>query len=244
MAPEACTALLLGPDPPPPTLGPCRTSWIPVIKTEPTKGCAWRLLEAGNFDFIAFTSPRAPRALANDAKAGGVIEEVRALVSKAIVGAVGPRTALEVKLHLGVDPVIPPRHTGEDLARLAVSLQVRRVAWVRGDIYNTGFRSVVEHHKVDLVEIEAYKVSVDEAAAERAALLAGTYDFLVLTSPLIASSMLPRLEKPPRRAILVIGPTTLKRALELGLDRFEHCVPEAYSLDGLALCVKRYITPI
>ncbi len=244
MAPEACTALLLGPDPPPPTLGPCRTSWIPVIKTELVEGCAQRLLEAGDFDFIAFTSPRAPRALARDAGASGVTDEVKALASKAIVGAVGPRTAREVRLHLGVNPVIPPRHTGEDLARLAVSLRVRRVAWIRGNIYNTGFRSVVKLHKVGLVEVEAYKVLVDEVAAGRAALLADTYDFLVLTSPLIAFNVLPRLRKPPKRAILVIGPTTLRRALELGLDRFEYCVPEVYSLDGLALCVKRYITPI
>ncbi len=244
MAEEDCTALLLGPDPPPPTLGPCRTYWIPVIRAEPVKGCARRLLEAGRLDFIAFTSPRAPRALSGDAEADGAIDDLKALVASVTVGAVGPRTALEVTRRLGVEPVMPPRYTGVELARLAVSLGARRLAWVRGSVYNIGFKSVVESHGIDLVEVEAYRVVVDEEAAEKAASRVGRHDFLVLTSPLIASTLLPRLREPPRRAILVIGPTTLKKALEAGLEGFEYCVPETYNLDGLALCVKRYITPI
>lgn len=241
MAEESCTALLLGPDPPPPRLGPCSTSWIPVVRAEPVAGCAGRLVGAGRFDFVAFTSPRAPRFLALDARRSGLEGEVRSLLSKAVVGAVGPRTAREARESLGVEPVVPARHTGEDLARLALSLGVRRAAWVRGNVYNPGFESVMRGGGVELIEVEAYRVEVDWTAAERAAREAGRHDFLVLTSPLIASAVLPRLEKRPKRAVLIIGPTTLKRALDLGVESLEYCVAEEFSLDGLAACAARYV---
>ncbi|GAB6147544.1 uroporphyrinogen-III synthase [Stetteria hydrogenophila] len=242
MAEEApCTALLLGPDPPPPRLGPCRAAWVPVLRADPVPGCSLNLLRAGPVDFIAFTSPRAPRALEADARARGVLGELRRLAARAVVGAVGPRTARAVREALGVEPVTPARYTGRDLALLAASREAGRVAWVRGSVYNRDFKSVVEASGAALVEVEAYRITADEEAAEKAAREAGRHDFLALTSPLIASLVLPRLRDPPKRAVLVIGPTTLRKALEYGVEAFNYCVPEEYSLEGLAACIEGYL---
>lgn len=234
LAGEACVAVLAGPDPPPPSLGPCRTAWRPAVRAEPLPAAWARLLDAleSGADAVALTSPRAVRALAPGAG------RLAPLLTRVTVAAVGPATAGEARRLLGVDPLVPREYTGEALGRLLASLGARRVAWPRGSVAGAGLPRALAEAGVELVGVTVYMLEADHEGAREAALEASSARALVLTSGLIAGLVAPRLHPPGPRLTVILGPTTLKAArrhLErAGLD---YCIARPHTLEGAARCL-------
>ena len=235
LAEEACVAVLAGPDPPPPRLGPCKTAWRPALRVEPVPG-AWRLLlEAldSGADAVALTSPRAVRALAPGARL------LAPRLSRVTVAAVGPATAGLARRLLGVEPLVPREYTGLELGRLLAGLGVGRVAWPRGSVAGPGLPEALSRAGVELVDFVAYRVLGDHEGAREAAAEASRSAALVVTSGLVASLVLPRLAPPGPRLTVILGPTTLSRARPLLEEAgLEYCVASPHTLEGAALCLE------
>lgn len=229
-----CRALLLGPDPPPPSLGPCETLWMPAHRALALAGshaAAMALaLEAG---FTMFTSPRAPRALYWDAHAHGRLHDMLEAFRGVEAAAVGPSTAGEAERILGVRVVLVAEpHTSEALARGILGAGWRRVAWLRGDPAGGDARSILEGSGVDLLEAVVYKlVETPERGGIAEALR--RVDYLALTSPSTARAAAGLV--PPGVRVVAIGPVTEREARRLGLR--VDCTARNHSLEGLGDCI-------
>lgn len=239
-----CRALLAGPDPPPPRLGPCKTVWIPVYRAVPIAGSAAQALsKIESAEVVVFTSPRAPRFLAFDANSHGLAWRLRALLRGTVVGAVGPATAASVKHSLDVEASIVPRiQTGSGLAYELANRGYRRVAWVRGYPAGRGLRDGLMRARVDLAETIVYALlptGLEGLAVQ--VLKDGAAEYLVATSPSIARLISKRLGTENMRArIVAIGPTTARALTSKGMR--VDCVPEHYDLGGVAACINQLET--
>jgi uroporphyrinogen-III synthase len=229
-----CRALLLGPDPPPPRLGPCSTLWLPAHRALALAGshaAAIALaLEAG---LVAFTSPRAPRALYWDAHVHGRLDELLDAFRAVEAAAVGPRTAGEAGRILGVRvSLVAEPHTSEELARRILEAGWRSVAWIRGDPAGRGMRRILKGSGVDLLEVVVYKLFHAPERSRIAEALAKV-DYLALTSPSTARAVAGLV--PPGVRVVVIGPVTKREARRLGLR--VDCAASTHSLEGLSDCI-------
>ncbi|MEB2837361.1 MAG: uroporphyrinogen-III synthase [Desulfurococcales archaeon] len=231
-----CRALLLGPDPPPPRLGPCETLWVPLHAAIPVSASHARAVAAaGASDYVALTSPRAARALAGDAASHGSLGLLREALASARVAAVGPVTAAEAERLLGarVQAVAEP-HTGEALGRLLLRLGAGRVAWLRGDPAGSGLRRILLGAGVELVEVLVYRLVPTGRLGEALEAL-GSVDYVALTSPSIAEALAPGLRGPGGPRVVAIGPTTASRARGLGVR--VDCVASPHTLEGVGACI-------
>ncbi len=239
-----CRALLAGPDPPPPRLGPCKTVWTPVYEAVPIAGSAAQALSTiESAEAVAFTSPRAPRFLAFDANSHGLAGRLRVLLQDSVVAAVGPTTAASVKYSLGVKASIVPRiQTGSGLADALVNRGYRKVAWVRGYPAGRGLRDGLMRAGIDLAETIVYTLrptGLEGLAVQ--ALKDGVVEYLVVTSPSIARLIAERLDaKDVCARIVAIGPTTARVLASEGMR--VDCMPDLYDLSGVEVCINRLET--
>lgn len=228
-----CRALVFGPDKPPDRLGPCRVEWHPVLSPEPIPGSAGALIALGGWvDSVAFTSPRAPRFLYKDAVESGLLEELLDLVGRVRVYAIGPRTRDAVALTLGVEPLLPPRYRGEDLARLIAMDGMRRVVGVRSPDALRDLPRILAESRVSYVEVYSYMVRPCMECLR--GVEASPTDYIIATSPMIARLLARR---GLRGRYVAIGPSTAETLKGYGLQ--PHCIPGEYTLAGVAECLTR-----
>ena len=228
-----CTALLLGPDPPPPRLGPCRTFWAPVYRAVGVPGAPRLLLAAlGGAGALVFTSPRAPRLLASEAAGEGLLEELRSSVAGVRVYAVGPKTAWAAREYLGVEARVPGEYTVESLARMVAGSEEGPVVAARSPQANRVLGEVLASHGIAYGEVHVYTLREEPGWRERAG--RARYDFLVLTSPRLAIAAIKAGLQGP---IVAIGPATAGTVKSAGLE--PACVAGQSTLEGVAACLEK-----
>jgi uroporphyrinogen-III synthase len=235
-----CRALLLGPDPPPRSLGVCETVWLPLHRPIAVSGSSISVLETlPRVQAIAFTSPRAVRALAVDARFHGIWDRLRGALSQVAVAVVGPRTASEARRWLGVEPsLMASTYTGASLGEKLSRAGVESVLWARGYPAGEGLRRALQGRAL-LVEVVVY-VLVDSGLGPllNGILSSGGIDYVVVTSPSIASIVAPKIRGLGAGvAVIAIGPTTARALTSAGLE--PSCIPSAYNLDGVGECINQ-----
>ena len=231
--------LLLRPNPP--EVGPLGdigiVAAIPIADIAPVEGAVdivrWNLESC---DWLVLTSPRAPPLLES------IRDQILALAreGRLRVAVVGPKTGEAVERFLGVKPsLVPAEYRGEQLARALVKVGARCVLVARSERGVRELVEVLEANGVRVVEVHLYRVSPLEDLAEAAARIADSFDYIVLTSPLIAQGFLQAYKRhgsKPTPAIVAIGPTTAKTVKAMGYG--EPLTPSTYTLEGVAELIR------
>ncbi|MCE4625015.1 MAG: uroporphyrinogen-III synthase [Desulfurococcales archaeon] len=230
---QRCVALLAGPEPPPRFLGPCRTLWIPLLKIHVVRGSSTYLLKmAPLFEAIAFTSPRSPKALREDAERNRILRGIREALEARDVWAVGPRTASTLREELGVDALTPSRYTTESLALELVQHGYTSILAVRRPRASPTLPDTLVGNGIVYAEIHVYRAEIDGAWKEKvSAVLRGGVDYLVATSSEIARYMAMLDGR-----IISIGPQTSKTLMGLGVE--PACEARESTLQGIAECLE------
>lgn len=226
-----CTALIFGPDKPPDSLGPCRVLWHPILKPVPVYGVSEALLALSDWaDSVVFTSPRAPRFLYMDSELSGLRDRLQSFMESVTVYVIGPRTRGVVVELFKVNPIMPTRYRGVDLAHLMIASNSRRIVGVRSpDALRDMVRILVEK-RAAYVEVYSYMVEVCVECLEGVSSVQA--DYLIVTSPMIARML-------ARRGVegryIAIGPTTAETLKAYSIE--PTCVASEYTMDGVASCL-------
>ncbi|MEB3825835.1 MAG: uroporphyrinogen-III synthase [Desulfurococcales archaeon] len=248
-AQERPRLLFLGPDPPPSTLGGCRTIWIPVVKAYNVEGSSVKTIEElseKRYETIVFTSPRAPRMLAFDAVKHGVKPILREKLEGVDVWAIGPGTRKSVREHLGIEAYESSIHTGIGLAGELVSRGYKSVLGLRSPnaLPDLAYRLAgngVYYNEIHVYEVRINKRSLDELAELLYRIRGGRLFVPVLTSPSIARVFLDiagSLGLKDAMPLISLGPTTARALEERGQK--SSCIPPTYSLEGLRECLETF----
>lgn len=228
-----CTALVFGPDRPPEFLGPCRVLWRPIMEPAPVEGVAEALLELSSWaDSVVFTSPRAPRFLLIDAEGKNLVDRLIDFMHRVRVYVIGPKTRDVVRNLFGVEPSMPERYRGVDLAKYIVSHGARRVIGVRSPDALRDLVRVLVENGIGYVEVYSYIISVCEECID--AIKDEEVDYLVVTSPMMARILA---SHGITGKFIAIGPTTAETLIGYGIRPI--CVASLYSLEGVAECLSK-----
>jgi uroporphyrinogen-III synthase len=158
-------------------------------------------LIAGHFDWVAFSSANAVRAVARAAKSGRIPTSTHIAVA-------GPGTAREVRLLLGVEiDFQPARYTA------------------LGDLVGDELAKALLEAGAELSAVTAYRTVVGRGGVDLPALLrGGDIDAVLFTSPSTVDNLALRLEQEDgdlvhlaRPCIGCIGPVTSRAAMGKGL---------------------------
>jgi uroporphyrinogen-III synthase len=165
--------------------------WVPIVRLSVIQGSSLRLLESMKLcSNVAFTSPRAVRALLEDAKAHGVLGELLSSLSRAFIAVIGSKTGEEVLKQLGRPPdYIASRHySGSMLLELIEKRNVKCLVTPRSSEGIRELNTLAEVLGVTLIDISVYKPEPLTEGVRRARELiaGGLVDVVVLSSPMIA----------------------------------------------------------
>ena len=233
-----CRALLAGPDPPPPRLGPCETVWTQLFRAVGVPGSS--RLVYGVLDLVeavAFTSPRAARLLAEDAERHGILDELVGALRRLDVWAIAGRTARTLWEHLGVEARTPGCGTGRCLGEALLEQGYRAVAGVRSPGALADLPLVLARGGVGYLEVHVYRL--DPVEGSREAIAGSSADLAVATSPSIARGIV---EAGFRGPIVAIGPTTAAELARMGVEPV--CVSPEPSLEAIGYCLESVIDRI
>ena len=193
---------------------------------------AIRLLAAGDFAWVSFTSPRAVDAVCERLHRFGLPPRIPAKVA-----AIGPATAERlrdrgVEIDLLADP-----HTTEALAG-AFPAGEGRVLFPRADIAPEGLETRFREKGWTPVRVDAYRTRyLDELPAEaREALEDAAVDAVVFTSASTVEGFVHMAGVPRGPSVVCIGPVTADAARRAGLWVDE--VAEPHTVDGIVMAVE------
>jgi len=229
--------LLLGPDRPEIRAPGVETIWLPLVRAVPVRGSSLRALEAarsGRVDTVAFTSPRAPRLLREEAESTGTLSKLLSALSSLEAWSVGPSTAEAARRWLGIESRVPREYRGRALAREIAESGARGVLGLRGSRALPDLGEMLSASGVRYKEVTVYMLEPvhRSEALERA--LRGV-DVVLLTSPFIARLFVEAVRRLPEGLRLAaIGPTTAGEMERLGLR--PACVPSRYVLGEALEC--------
>ncbi len=231
---KTCTVLLAGPDPPPDTLGPCKSIWVPLLDAKVVKGVSILLNKIiENYDTVVFTSPRSPRFLAYDADQYNVKLQLLEKLKNTTIWAIGPKTAREIYSFFQIEPKVPEKFNSIELANALQLTGAKRVLAVRRPGGSPELSYILAESNILYTEIHAYTVTQDPNWHNKIPL--EKIDYIVATSRQIADAIasLPRNLLPP---IVSIGEPTTKKLLSYGIK--PACTSKISTLDGIATCLK------
>jgi uroporphyrinogen-III synthase len=138
------------------------------------------LRRAGTYDWIAFTSSNAVRALLERADAIGVSRDV---IRRRRLAVVGPATAAVVSGAFRTPDVVASSHTAESLARELVDVENARVLLPRGDLAGDALPGSLRSRGAFVDEVVVYRtVPGDGLATIIDAVRAGSVDALLFAS--------------------------------------------------------------
>ncbi|MEX1183112.1 MAG: uroporphyrinogen-III synthase [Gemmatimonadota bacterium] len=204
---------------------------LPLIRTEPAGDAAplqAAAARAAGYDWIAFTSGNAVRALAEVLPAGGIPRHVR-------IAAIGSATAEVIQAELGrqVD-AMPPEFTGRALvAAMTAAAPVRgaRVLWPRARDARDDLPSKLRAAGARLDDPEAYRTApVPGSARELHRLIErGEISAITLTAPSAVRALATAGTDTGAAVVAVIGTSTDEAARAAGLTvhvrAAEHTIP-------------------
>ncbi len=213
-------------------------TWIPIISIEPINGCSKDFIaRLEPCDCIAFTSPRGPRILAEDARKHGIIEYIKLKVRRKRVAVVGSRTWESFEKHFDKTPdIIPRKYQGCDLALELIKQECRCVLLARSlqGLKDINYR--LRESGVTYVETWLYREEVKKQSMARIKKLLEGNDvrYVILSSPIISRSFCKHFSSYLKDVRLVaIGLSSLNAAKEICKNK-NIIVPRQYSLEGVA----------
>lgn len=218
--------------------------WIPSLRVEYVRGIT-RILLAGRFDAIVFTSPRGVKALYWDSGLEKARDRVRELLGSVLVGAVGRPTRREISRLFNVNEqniLVPPEETTGALARLLLDYRPRSVVGLRADKVTPDLERTLRSMGVQYEHIVAYRVYPDKENMRRACELYASNKAIVLvaTSGLIVREFLSACRAAGYSGldrIVPFGPVTARTMVSHGVKPL--CIPSRPSWDAVEDCIKR-----
>lgn len=185
------------------------------------------LRRAETYDWIAFTSANAARALVGRANAIGIARE--ALAGRRLA-AVGPATAAAVATVLRTPDVVPATHSAESLAQTLPGVESTRVLFPHGDLASDAFVDGLTQRGAFVDRVIVYRtVPGDGVTTIVDGLSSGLIDALLVTSAsavrFVAEALVERAGEAAVRSlgdrplVVCIGPGTASVAREAGFGR-------------------------
>ncbi len=191
--------------------------WVPVLKLNILEGSSLKVLEAMRAcRNIAFTSPRAIRALVEDASTHGILGSLYSTLKEAFIAVIGSKTGEEVLKQLGRPPdyVASKHYSKSMLMELAGIYRVNCLVIPRSTEGVRDINSLAKELGVDLVDISVYKPEplTEGIRKARELLERGLVDIVILSSPMIARLLCESLIEamPMKVKFVAMGETTFK----------------------------------
>ena len=223
---------------------------VPTISVEPPRTPqqmerAVRGIVTGRYQWVAFTSVNAVRAVREKLEAYGLDARAFAGVK---VAAVGEQTAARLR-SFGIEPdLVPPaeQQSGAGLVGVwppydAELDPIERVLLPRADIATETLSAGVAKLGWEVDDVTAYRTvrAAPPPAPVREAIKGGAFDAVLFTSSSTVRNLVGIAGKPHNTTVIaVIGPETEKTALEFGL-RVDVVAPTA-SVSALAEALSQY----
>ena len=195
---------------------PIVASAIAVVPPETWTIADAALRRVGTYDWIAFTSANAVRALLDRAHAIGISpDELRSR----LLAAVGPVTASIVRAALRAPDFVPAAHTSEALAREMAGVENARLLLPRGDLATDALPATLRARGAFVDEIVVYQTVPGPGIPEIAQRLRdGTVDALLFASAsavhFVADAATVDATRWP--VAVCLGPVTADAAREVG----------------------------
>ncbi|WP_017596535.1 bifunctional uroporphyrinogen-III C-methyltransferase/uroporphyrinogen-III synthase [Nocardiopsis potens] len=223
---------------------------VPTISVEPPRTPqqmerAVRGLVTGRYQWVAFTSVNAVRAIRERFEEYGLDARAFAGVK---VAAVGEQTAARLR-EFGIQPDLAPpedKQSGAGLVEVwppydAELDPIERVLLPRADIATETLSAGLTDLGWEVDDVTAYRTvrAAPPPAPVREAIKGGAFDAVLFTSSSTVRNLVGIAGKPHNTTVIaVIGPETEKTALEFGL-RVDVVAPKA-SVSALAEAVSEY----
>ncbi|MFW5415900.1 uroporphyrinogen-III synthase [Nocardiopsis sp. CNT-189] len=223
---------------------------VPTISVEPPRTPqqmerAVRGLVTGRYQWVAFTSVNAVRAIRERFEEYGLDARAFAGVK---VAAVGEQTAARLR-EFGIQPDLAPpedKQSGAGLVEVwppydAELDPIERVLLPRADIATETLSAGLADLGWEVDDVTAYRTvrAAPPPAPVREAIKGGAFDAVLFTSSSTVRNLVGIAGKPHNTTVIaVIGPETEKTALEFGL-RVDVVAPKA-SVSALAEAVSEY----
>jgi len=203
---------------------------------------AWRSIDKSSiilnkiykyFDSIVLTSPRAVKAVYNDAEKYNILEKIKNIGEELHVYSIGPSTSSLAERLLGWSSSIPLKYTVVELARMVSCSNASRVLGLRSPDANRALQEILLDNGKVYLEHYVYHTKIINKNIKK--LYNSNFECIAVTSSSIA-----RLVKRVglRGKILSIGPETSRTLARIGLN--PACTAEEYTLKGLILCAEKY----
>ena len=193
----------------------------PAIAIAPPE--SWTIADAalrriGTYDWIAFTSANAVRALVDRADAIGVD---RGILGQARLAVVGPATAAAVVETLRAPDVVPAVHTAEGLAREMTDVGSGRVLLPRGDLASDTLPQALRQRGAFIDEVIVYRTVPGEGVPGIIARVRdGAVDALLFASAsavrFVAEALETTRDRVPWPLAVCLGPVTAEAAHDAG----------------------------
>jgi uroporphyrinogen-III synthase len=212
--------------------------WIPLLEIKPLKENLTKISEyATECDTIVFTSPRGPRILREMAEsAGEIITEI--IKSKRII-SIGEKTSRSIRKVFGVEPCcIPSIWDSLGLGELLCKIRPECALLLRARQATSILTEELDKCKIDYRNVELYDLIPRQDSLIE---LESSIYPMILSSSLIARTIIERIGCPWNRAIIALGRTTLNTIREMCGNSIEVLVPEKPDLETavkLALTTK------
>ncbi|NYH52306.1 uroporphyrinogen III methyltransferase/synthase [Nocardiopsis arvandica] len=223
---------------------------VPTISVEPPRTPqqmerAVRGLVTGRYQWVAFTSANAVRAIRERLESYGLDARAFAGVKVAVVGEATARAVRD----FGIQPDLAPPDEQQSSAGLvevwppydAEIDPIERVLLPRADIATETLAAGLDKLGWDVDDVTAYRTvrAAPPPAPVREAIKGGGFDAVLFTSSSTVRNLVGIAGKPHNTtAIAVIGPETEKTAIEFGL-RVDVVAPKA-SVSALAQALSEY----
>ena len=208
---------------------------FPVIVIEPLprpEGLQASLDKIHSYDMLIFTSANGARIFAGHLETAGIAPR-----DLATAVCVGPRTAEAWEASGGHVSDLPGAFSGEGVVdMLGSDLTGQSCLVIRPEVVKTDLASLLNDRGAAAEQLVLYRTitNPDENSHLRNLMRGGKIDVVTFTSPSSIEGMIQLLgnsEPLKPKICLCIGPTTLKAALEAGLERVYH--PEEFTVEGM-----------
>jgi len=218
--------------------------WIPIIRLNSIQGSSLKFLEsAKRCNNIAFTSPRAVKALIDDAMRHSVLEELMIILRKAFIAVIASKTGEEVLRQVGRPPdYVATKHYSKNMfLELIERFKINCLIIPRSSESSKEINYMAERLGVNLIDIEVYRPEPLIKEIERASeiIRKGSIDIIIFSSTMIAKLICESLSDtyPIKTKVIAMGETTFQNVPK-------HCIePSALVVgDGSVETLKSIIT--
>jgi uroporphyrinogen-III synthase len=192
----------------------------PAIAIGPPE--SWTIVDAAlrrveTYDWLAFTSANAVRALIDRADVIGVARDI---IAGRRLAVVGPATANALASALRAPDVVSSAQTAEGLGREISDVENARILFPRGDLASDALALALRDRGAFVDDVITYRTAPGDGLATIVSLVRrGTVDALLFASPSAVKFVAETLGDLPRDvAIVCIGPVTADAARAVGFE--------------------------